>query len=84
MLENAKMPDFQAPCLRIWHQFDMSHFTGSGEKIGFPIFELDTLPSKKNIIFPVWIKSLFVASGQKHNHRKRYQGRHSRNTSWCR
>lgn len=40
-LASAKMPDFNAPCIRIWHQFDMSLFVGNGPKIGFPIFELD-------------------------------------------
>lgn len=39
-LKNAQMPNFQAPCVRIWHQFDMSMFCG-GKKYGFPIFELD-------------------------------------------
>lgn len=41
-LKNAMYPDFNASCIRIWHQHDMSQFVGKGEKIGFPIFELDT------------------------------------------
>lgn len=40
-LSNAKFLDFDAPCIRIWHQNDMSMFMGRGERIGFPIFELD-------------------------------------------
>jgi hypothetical protein len=40
-VNNAKRPDFQAPCIRIWHQHDMSQFVGYGERLGFPIFELD-------------------------------------------
>lgn len=40
-IENSKKPDFDAPCIRIWHQNDMSQFVGRGKKIGFPIFELD-------------------------------------------
>lgn len=40
-IQNAKNPDLYAPCIRIWHQFDMSLFAGNGLKIGFPIFELD-------------------------------------------
>lgn len=40
-MQNAIMPDFNAPCLRIWHQHDMSQFVGKGKKIGMPIFELD-------------------------------------------
>lgn len=31
---------YDAPCIRVWHQHDMSEFIG-GLKIGFPIFELD-------------------------------------------
>ena len=41
VLSNAQMPDWDAPCIRIWHQHDMSQFVGRGDKIGFPIFELD-------------------------------------------
>ena len=41
-LQNALRPSFTAPCIRIWHQHDMGQFVGRGEKIGFPIFELDT------------------------------------------
>ena len=73
-LENAKMPDFQAPCLRIWHQFDMSHFTGSGEKIGFPIFELDTFTEQekhhlssldKIFVCSQWAKNIITKNGIK-------------------
>lgn len=38
---NSKFLDFDAPCIKIWHQHDMSTFMGRGERIGFPIFELD-------------------------------------------
>lgn len=41
MVNNSKKPDFYAPCIRIWHQHDMSQFVGNNIKIGFPIFELD-------------------------------------------
>jgi glycosyltransferase involved in cell wall biosynthesis len=41
-LTSAKLFDVNAPCVRIWHQHDMSHFVGKGPHIGFPIFELDT------------------------------------------
>lgn len=41
-IENSKLFDVNADCLRIWHQFDMSMFVGKGKRIGFPIFELDT------------------------------------------
>ena len=41
MISNSNLPVFSAPCIRIWHQHDMSQFVGDGLKIGFPIFELD-------------------------------------------
>ena len=40
-LDNAKYIDFDAPCIKIWHQNDMTQFAGRGKRIGFPIFELD-------------------------------------------
>ena len=40
-IRNSKMPNYDAPCLRIWHQHDMSQFVGNSIKAGFPIFELD-------------------------------------------
>lgn len=41
-INNAKMFNNNAPCLRIWHQFDMSFRVGKGRFLGMPIFELDT------------------------------------------
>ena len=35
------------PCIRLWHQHDMSMFVGKDEHIGFPIFELDTFTEKE-------------------------------------
>ena len=35
---NANFPNFSAPCVRIWHQHDMSQFVGRGMRVGFPIF----------------------------------------------
>ena len=46
-VRRSELPDFDAPCLRIWHQNDMSQFVGRGEKIGFPIFELDTFTTQE-------------------------------------
>jgi len=60
-IQNAVMPDFSAPCIKIWHQHDMSQFVGRGEHIGFPIFELN----KFNEIETHHLKSLdriFVCS----------------------
>lgn len=41
-IDTSKMFDPQAPCIKIWHQNQMSERIGSGKFIGFPIFELDT------------------------------------------
>jgi len=43
-----------APCLKIWHQFDMKNFAGKGPTIGFPIFELNkfTDVEKHNLQYP--------------------------------
>lgn len=41
MIENAKTFDYNAPCLRIWHQHDMAQRVGEGSFNGMPIFELD-------------------------------------------
>jgi len=46
-LENADRWSNDAPCVRIWHQHDMSMFVGHGEHVGFPIFELDTFNEKE-------------------------------------
>jgi len=44
---NGIMPNWDYPCLRIWHQHDMSMFIGNGEKIGFPIFELEDFDERE-------------------------------------
>ena len=62
-----------APCLKLWHQFDMTGFTGS-KKIGFGVFELDSLsPSEiHNMQYPdlmivasKWAKSVCEDNGVK-------------------
>lgn len=40
-LSKAIKPNFNAPCVRIWHQHDMAQFVGKGKRIGFPFFELN-------------------------------------------
>jgi glycosyltransferase involved in cell wall biosynthesis len=40
-IRNKNFLDFDAPCIKIWHQNDMTQFAGRGKRIGFPIFELD-------------------------------------------
>lgn len=45
-IENAKFFSRSAPCVRLWHQFDLAQFVGS-PRIGFPIFELDTFTDQE-------------------------------------
>jgi glycosyltransferase involved in cell wall biosynthesis len=35
--------DHTAPCIKLWHQFDLASRIGKGKYVGFPIFELDKL-----------------------------------------
>ncbi len=46
-LENAQFPDFEAPCVRVWHQHDMSQFVGKGQHIAFPFFELNEFSNRE-------------------------------------
>ena len=40
-IENAKRFDTNSSSVRIFHQFSMGESIGSGQRVGFPIFELD-------------------------------------------
>lgn len=60
-IKRNQFPDFDAPCIRIWHQNDMSQFVGRGKHIGFPIFELDTF-SNHEIHHLSYIDHAFVCS----------------------
>jgi len=46
-LEQAVLFDNDAPCLNIWHQFDLSHRIGQGKYVAFPFFELDTFNERE-------------------------------------
>lgn len=61
-LANAEMPDFDAPCIRIWHQFNMSQWAGHGRHVGFPIFELDTFNAQERHHLSRGCDTLFVCS----------------------
>lgn len=53
--------DPDAPCLKIWHQFDLSTRIGNGKYYAYPFFELDKLNDmeKKHLSVP---NSIFVSS----------------------
>ncbi len=70
-LQNAQTPDFNSPCLRIWHQNDMSQFVGKSDHIGFPFFELDTFQDvekhhlnslDKLFVTSSWAKDIVLAN----------------------
>lgn len=60
-IENSYMPNYQASCVRIWHQHDMSQFVGKNNHIGFPFFELNKF-SAQEIHQLNSLDILFVAS----------------------
>lgn len=75
-INNSRLPEFNAPCIRIWHQHDMSQFVGRGTKIGFPIFELDTFSDiekhhlsslDKIFVCSKWAKSIIHYNIQKND-----------------
>jgi glycosyltransferase involved in cell wall biosynthesis len=41
-VDNSQSFDYDAPCLRIFHQFSMAESIGRGKRYGWPIFELDS------------------------------------------
>lgn len=44
---NQNVFDGIAPCLKIWHQFDLAEHIGSGKYLGFPFFELNSFNEKE-------------------------------------
>ena len=53
--------DYNAPCLKIWHQYDLASRIGNGHYYTFPFFEVDTLNGREvhNLNYSDYI---FVAS----------------------
>lgn len=60
-LQNRTYLDFDAPCIKIWHQNDMTQFAGKGKRIGFPIFELDEFNEVEKLHLNS-LDSIFVCS----------------------
>lgn len=46
-LENQIKIPYEAPSVKIWHQFDLLNHTGNGKYYAFPFFEVDTLTEKE-------------------------------------
>lgn len=41
LLNNSKKFNYNAPCLKIWHQFELAQKIGNGKYYTYPFFELD-------------------------------------------
>ena len=54
ILNNSLDFDPDAPCLKIWHQFDLASRIGRGRYYAYPFFELDTMNDmeKKHLSVP--------------------------------
>ena len=66
-MKNSSTFNPNAPSLRVWHQHDMAQHIGTGERIGFPIFELTKFSDvekhhlstlDKVIVCSEWAKSI--------------------------
>jgi glycosyltransferase involved in cell wall biosynthesis len=71
-LKNAGSFDYDAPSLRVWHQWDMGLNVGRGKKYGLTFFEMDNLkPNEKHsldfldkiFVCSDWAKEVVVKSG---------------------
>jgi glycosyltransferase involved in cell wall biosynthesis len=47
LLSKSDSFDYQAPCLKIWHQFDLASRIGNGHYYSFPFFEIDKLNDRE-------------------------------------
>lgn len=61
LANNSKLPDINAPLLKIWHQFDLLQRIGRGKYFAMPFFELETLNKVEKIHLQV-PDTVFVAS----------------------
>tara|TARA_Y100001938_G_scaffold111220_1_gene152164 strand:- start:1734 stop:2840 length:1107 start_codon:yes stop_codon:yes gene_type:complete len=66
-VKHTQLFNCEAPSLRIWHQHDMAEHIGRGERVGFPIFELNRFSEiekhhlsslDKIIVCSEWAKSI--------------------------
>ena len=56
------IPDPSGPCVKIWHQFDLTNKIGNGRYFAYSFFELDTFNDleKRSMLFP----DVFLTSSQ--------------------
>jgi glycosyltransferase involved in cell wall biosynthesis len=61
LLNNNSTFDYSAPCLKIWHQYDLATRIGNGHYYTFPFFEIDKL-TPREIHHLNYSDFIFVAS----------------------
>ena len=61
LLSNNSSFNYQAPCLKIWHQYDLSSRIGNGHYYAFPFFEIDKL-TEREVHHLNYVDYIFVAS----------------------
>ena len=68
--------DYNAVCIKIWHQFDLLTKAGNGKYFAYPFFELDTFNDreKHHLAFPdelivscEWAKNILINNNIKQN-----------------
>lgn len=61
LLDNSASFDYSAPCLKIWHQYDLAARIGNGHYYTLPFFEIDKL-TPREIHHLNYSDYIFVAS----------------------
>lgn len=70
--DNCNYFHYDAPCLNIWHQFDLGTRLGRGKYVAWPIFELDTFDERERhhlgypdelIVCSKWAKEVIENNG---------------------
>jgi glycosyltransferase involved in cell wall biosynthesis len=61
LLDRSSSFDYSAPCLKIWHQYDLATRIGNGHYYTFPFFEVDKL-TPREIHHLNYSDFIFVAS----------------------
>jgi glycosyltransferase involved in cell wall biosynthesis len=69
---NAQNFDYKAPCLKIWHQFDLAQRIGSGPYFSHVFFEVDQLTDQERVhlnscdgifVSSEWAKQVLIDNG---------------------
>lgn len=74
LFRNADTADVSAPCIKIWHQFDLMQRIGRGQYYAYPFFELDQFNDREKLHMSVpdhlFVSSKWAEEVVKNNHIK--------------